>query len=174
MFLYDTRPTQSRTTCLPFSPLWDNLSSFIRRFCHGYLNLALIIILENGTEPHFRTAYCLKYCQSTGFTKQFVGNFSGKHVANLSVFQSAHASEPYLSTVITVASNILILVFLLDLSSKLFSTEETTLSLSYSTFNMFTTSTVFSTITTKASEAFQLIDLFVTLRQLFIFTYSKS
>ena len=67
----------------PKRTIIGNLSSFILGTCPSYLNLSLIIALKSGIEPHFHTAFCLKYGQSAGYPEQSVGNFSGKRLVNL-------------------------------------------------------------------------------------------
>ena len=76
------------------------------------------------------------------------------------VFQSAHTSEPYLTTVISVASIILILVcrsiFLFFQTFSMVKKKwwKKNPTLGYSTFNMFTAPTIFTNNTTKVSEAY--------------------
>ena len=96
----------------PKRTIFGNLSSFIRRTWPSYLNFSFIIALESGIEPHF--SYNLLFeIRSVSWVprtirRQFLWKTSSKFS---SAFRSAHASEPYLTTVITVASNILILVW---------------------------------------------------------------
>ena len=95
----------------PKRTILGNLSSFIRRTWPRHLNLSFIIAPESGIEPHF--SYNLLFeIRSVSrvprtIRRQFLWKTSSKFS---SAFRSAHASEPYLTTVTTVASNILILV----------------------------------------------------------------
>ena len=95
----------------PKRTIFGNLSSFIRRTWPSHLNLSFIIAPESGIEPHF--SYNLLFeIRSVSrvprtIRRQFLWKTSSKFS---SAFRSAHASEPYLTTVTTVASNILILV----------------------------------------------------------------
>ena len=65
----------------PKRKIFGDLTSFNHRTCPSHLKLSFTIALESGIEP-----------------------------PSSSTFRSTHASEPYLTTVITVPSNILILV----------------------------------------------------------------
>ena len=93
----------------PKKTIFSNLSSFIHRTWPSHLNLSFIIALESGIQPHLRTTYYLKLRQlgTHNNRRQFLWKISSKLS---STFQSANASEPYLTTFITVASNIPILV----------------------------------------------------------------
>ena len=106
----------------PKTTIFGNLSSFICRTWPSHLNLSFIIALKSGIKPHFCTVYC--WIRSVSWVPrtirwQFLWGTSSKFS---SAFRSAHASEPNLITVITVPSNILILIcrliFLLFLSTK--------------------------------------------------------
>ena len=107
-----------RTTWSPFSPrrlakrkIFGNLSSFIRRTCPNHLNLSFIIALESRNEPHFSYNPLFQMRSVSRIPriirKQFLWKTSSK---SSSAFRSAHASKLYLTPVITVPSNILILV----------------------------------------------------------------
>ena len=91
--------------------IFGNLSSFIRTTCSSHLNLSFIIALESGIEPHFSYSLLFEIRSVSRLLKtirkQFLWKTSSK---SSSSFCGAHASEPYLTTEITVASNILILV----------------------------------------------------------------
>ena len=115
-----SQPRQGRPAFLvapdgwPKKTIFGNLSSFIRRTWLSHLNLSFIIAPESGIEPHF--SYNLLFeIRSVSrvprtIRRQFLWKTSSKFS---SAFRSAHASEPYLTTVITIASNILILVCML-------------------------------------------------------------
>ena len=98
--------------CWQKRTIFDTPSSFIHRTWPSHLNLCFIIALESRTEPHF--SYSLLFeIQSVSraprtIRRQFLRKTSSKFS---SAFRSAYASEPYLTTVITVASNILVLFF---------------------------------------------------------------
>ena len=91
--------------------IFGNLSSFICRTCPSHLILSLIIALESGIQPHFlhRLLFEIHSVSQLPRTncRQFLWKTSGK---SSSAFQRAQVSEPYLTTVITVGYNILILV----------------------------------------------------------------
>ena len=95
----------------PKRTILGNLSSFIRKTCPSHLNLSFIIALESGIEPHYSYSLLFEIRSVSRvprkILKQFLWKTSSK---SSSAFRSAHASDPYLTTVITVASNILILV----------------------------------------------------------------
>ena len=95
----------------PERTIFGNLSSLFRRTCPSHLNLSLIVALESGIESYFSYSLLFKIRSvsrvSTTMCKQFLWKTSSIFP---SAFRSAHASEPYLTTVITVPSNILIFV----------------------------------------------------------------
>ena len=95
----------------PKRTIFGNLSSFIRRTWPSHLNLSFIIALYSGIEPHFSCNLLFEIRSVSRVPRTIRRQFLGKTSSNFSsAFGSAHASEPYLTTVITVASNILILV----------------------------------------------------------------
>ena len=148
--------------------IFGNLSCLIRGTCSSHLNLLSIIALDSGIEPHFSYSRLFEI-QSVSrvprtIHRQFLWKTSSK---SPSTFRGTHTSEPCLTTVITVASNILILVcrhiFLFFQTCFNF---KTALSLGYSTFTIFTAPTIFTNDTTKVSEAANPINLLVTQRHL--------
>ena len=166
-----SQPRQGRPTFRvaldgwPKRTIFGNLSSFIRRTWPSHLNLYFILAPESGIEPHFsyNLLFEIRLVSRVPRTirRQFLWKISGKFS---SAFRSAHASEPYLTTVIIVASNILILVcrLIFLFFQTFFNCEKNTLSFSYSTFNIFTAPTIFTNNTTKVTEAPNLVNLFVT------------
>ena len=159
----------------PKRTIFGNLSSFIRRMWLSYLNLSFIIEPESWIEPYFSYNLLFEIRSVSRVPRTICSQFLWKTSSKFSFdFWSAQASEPYLTTVITVAFNITILFWRLIFLFfwTFFSCEKNTLSLSYSTFDIFTAPTVFTNNTTKASEAADLINLFVTQRHLVIFIYS--
>jgi hypothetical protein len=95
----------------PKRTIFSNLSSLIRTTCPHHLSLSFIIALENGIEPYFsyNLLFEIRLVSRVPRTirKQFLWKTSRR---SSSTFRITHNSEPYLTTVITVASNILILV----------------------------------------------------------------
>ena len=86
---------------------FSNLSSFIRITCPNHLNLTL----ESGIEPHFSYSLLFEIRSVSRVPRTILMQFLWKTSSkSSSAFLSTHASEPYLSTVFTVGSNILILV----------------------------------------------------------------
>jgi hypothetical protein len=115
MFLYDILSPLLQTTYFPLSCIrWTkkgNLSCFIRRTCPSHLNPSLIIALENKIEPQFSHSLLFDKRSVSQVPKTILRQFLWKKSSkSSSAFRSAHASEPYLTTVNTVASNILFLV----------------------------------------------------------------
>ena len=142
----------------PKRTIFGNLTSFIRRKYPSHTNPSPIA-LKSGIEPRFSCNLLYETQSVRKISRQFLWKTSSK---SPSAFQSAHASEPYLTTVITVISNILTLVCrLIFLFFQAFLTvrkkkkKKNTLSLGYSTFNIFTAFTVFTNNTTKVSEGCQ-------------------
>ena len=160
----------------PKRRIFDNLSSFIHKMCPSHLILSLIIALESGIEPHFSYSLLFEIRSVSRLPRIIHRIFLQKTSSrSSSAFRSGHTSEPYLTIVITVASCILILVCrLIFLFFQIFLTVKKHTSFDYSAFNIITAPTVFTTNTTKISEVFHLINLFLTQRHLFIFTYSQS
>ena len=127
----------------PKRTTFGNPSSFIHRTLPSHLNLSFIIAQENGIQSHF--SYSLLFKILSGSQKKSVGKFSQKYLVNLHLnFRSAHASEPYLITFITVPSNFPILgcTLIVLLFQTFFLTVKNTLSHGYSTFNIFTAPSV--------------------------------
>ena len=92
--------------------IFCNLLSFIRRTWPSYLNLSFIIALESGIEPHFSYNLLFEIRSVSQVPRTIRGQFLWKTSSKFSsAFRSVHASEPYFTPVITVASNILILVW---------------------------------------------------------------
>ena len=92
-------------------PILGNLSSFIRRTWPSHLNLYFIVALESGIEPHFSYNLLFEIRSVSRVPRTNRRQFLWKTSSKFSyAFRSAYASEPYLTTVITVASNILSLV----------------------------------------------------------------
>ena len=95
----------------PKKTIFGNLSSFIRRTWPSHLNLSFIIALERGIESHFSYNLLFEIRSVSRVPRTIRRQFLWKTSNKFSfAFRSAHASEPYLTTAITVASNILILV----------------------------------------------------------------
>ena len=95
----------------PKRTIFSNLSSFIRRTWPSHLNLSFIIAPESGIEPHFSYSLLFEIRSVSRVPRTIRRQFLWKTSSKFSsAFWSVHASEPYLTTVITVASNILILV----------------------------------------------------------------
>ena len=95
----------------PKRTIFGNLSSFIRRTWPNHLNLSFIIALESRIEPHITYSLLFEIRSVSRVPRTIRRQFLWKTSSKFSsAFRSAHASEPYLTTVITVASNILILV----------------------------------------------------------------
>ena len=84
----------------PKRTIMGSLTSFIQRTCLSHHNLYLITALESGIERAVSRV-------SKTIRSQFLWKTFSK---SSSVFRSAQASEPYLAIVISVASNILILI----------------------------------------------------------------
>ena len=90
----------------PKRTIFGNMSSFIRRTWPSHLNLSFIIAPESRIEPHF--SYNLLFeIRSVSrvprtIRKQFLWKISSKLS---SAFRSAHASEPYLTTVTSVLTS---------------------------------------------------------------------
>ena len=149
----------------PKRTFFGYLSSFICRMWPSHLNLSFIIAPESGIEPHFLYNLLFEIQSVSQIPRTICRQFLWKTSCKFSsAFWSAHASEPYLTTVITVASNILILVsrLIFLFLQTFFNCEKAPLSLSYSTFNIFNAPTIFTNNTTKVTEAPNLINLFVT------------
>ena len=95
----------------PKRTIFGNLSSFIHRTCPWHLNLSLIIVIESEIEPQFLYSLLFELRSVSQIPrtihKQFLWKLFSK---SSSAFPSTHSPKPYLTTVITVASNILILV----------------------------------------------------------------
>ena len=93
----------------PTETIFGLLSYLIRITCPSHLNLSLITALERRIEPHFSHNQLLEILSVSWVPKTIRWQFFWKRSSEFSsAFQSTHASEPYLTTVITVASNILI------------------------------------------------------------------
>ena len=82
--------------------IFGNLTSFIRRTCPSHLNLSFITALEIGIEPHFSYILLFEIRSVSRVPRTIYRRVSKKHLENLHPFRSTHASEPYLTTVITV------------------------------------------------------------------------
>ena len=115
--MISSQPRQGRPAFLlaldgwPKRTIFGNLSSFIRRTWPSHLNLSFIIALESGIEPHFSYNLLFEIRSVSRVPRTIRRQFHWKTSSKFSsAFRSAHASEPYLTIVITVASNILILV----------------------------------------------------------------
>ena len=102
--------------CLPLDgwptrTIFGNLSSFIHRTCLSHFKLSPIVVLETGIEPHFSHSLLFEIRSVNWIPRatrrQFLRRTSSK---SSSVLSCAHYSGKYLTTVITLASNILILV----------------------------------------------------------------
>jgi len=88
--------------------IFGNLSSFIRRTWPSHLNLSFIIALESEIEPHSLQSLLFELRAVRRVSRTIRRQFLWKTYCKSSyAFQSAHFSEPYLTTVITVPSNIL-------------------------------------------------------------------
>ena len=112
-----SHPNQGRSVfCLaldgwPKRTIFGNLSSFICRSCPSHLNLYFVIALESGIEPHFSYSLLFEIWSVSQVPRTFHRQFLWKtSIKSSSTFQSAHASEPFLNTVINRPSNILVLV----------------------------------------------------------------
>jgi hypothetical protein len=95
----------------PKRTIFGNLSSFIHTTCPRHLNHSFNIALESGIEPHFSYSLLFEIRSVSRVLRTVLKHFLWKTSRkSSSAFWSAHASEPYLTTVITIASNYLILV----------------------------------------------------------------
>ena len=95
--------------CCPKWMIFRNLSSLIHKICHSHLSLSLITALVIRIELDFLYSFLIEIRSVRRVPKRIC--ISLKHTSkSSSVFGTAHISEPYLTTVITVASNILFLV----------------------------------------------------------------
>jgi len=131
--------------CLPFSlrglpekeKIIGNLSSFIGRTYPIYLNLSLIIAEESEIESHFvPSTLCIRSAHSKTFCRLFCRK---THNKSLPVDRSTHASEPCLTTFISIVFNVQILVYkLIFLFFQTFFSSENTLSLVCFSYNIFT------------------------------------
>ena len=156
----------------PKRTICGNLTSFIYRTCPRHLNLSVIIALKCWFEPHFLYSLLFEIRSVSQVTRTISRPYIWKTSSkSLSAVRSAHTSEPYLTTVIILPSNIQIIICrIIFLFFQTFSTVKNFLSLCYSS-KIFTAPTVFANNTTKVHETSHLINIFVTQRQLFIFTY---
>ena len=95
--------------CCPKWTIFRNLWSFIHKICHGHLSLSLITALVIRIELDFLYSFLIEIRSVRRVPKRIC--ISLKHTSkSSSVFGTAHISEPYLTTVITLASSILFLV----------------------------------------------------------------
>ena len=75
-----------------------------------HLRLCFIIAQESGMEPYFLYSLLFKIWSVSRITRTIRRQFLWKTFSkSSSAFRSVHVSEPYLTTIITTASNILIL-----------------------------------------------------------------
>jgi len=115
-FMTSSHPNRGRPAfCLALNgwlrrTIFCNLLPYIHKTCPSLLNLSFVVALESEIEPYF--SYSLLFeTLSVWVPRTIRRQFSGKTSFKFSsAFQSVHDSEPFLTTVITVASNVLILV----------------------------------------------------------------
>ena len=95
----------------PKRTIFGSLSSFIHGMCLFPLNLTFAITLESGIEPYFSYNLLFEIQSVSRVPRTIRRQFLRKTFSKSScAFRSAHASESYFTIVVTVASNILILV----------------------------------------------------------------
>jgi len=117
------------------NPIWIPKKFCVKNFCGGswpkmtichpssaesqpffhyspsHLNLSFIVALESVIEPHFSYSLLFEILSVSRVPRTIPSQFLWKMSSKpSSAFRSAHASEPNLTTAITVPSNILILV----------------------------------------------------------------
>ena len=86
----------------PKRTIFGNLSSFVCRTWPSHLNLSFIISLDSGIEPHFSYKLLFEIRSVSRVPRTIRTQFLWKTSSKcLSTFRRAHASEPYLNTVIT-------------------------------------------------------------------------
>ena len=95
----------------PKRTIFGNLSSFIHTTCPSHPNLSFIIALERRIEPYFSYNLLFDIWSVSQVPIKIRRQFLWKPFSKFSsAFRGGHTSEQYLTTVITVASNILIMV----------------------------------------------------------------
>ena len=115
LFMTSSHPNRGRPALRlaldgwPKRTIFGNFSSFIRGTCPGHLNLYLIIALDSGIEPHF-SYWLLFEIRSVSRVSRTIRRQWKTSSISSSAFWSTQVSEPYLTTVIAVASNNLVLV----------------------------------------------------------------
>ena len=123
IFPYDILPPiqgnhdfRSALDVWPLRTTYGNLSSFTCRTWTSYLNLSVIIAPEAWIEPHSLFSLMFEIWSVSRVPKTICTQFLGKTSSKpSSIFRSANASGPYLTTVITLASIILVLAHRLTL-----------------------------------------------------------
>ena len=160
----------------PKRTIVDNLSSFICRTWPSHLNLFFFIIaLKSGIEPHFSYNLLFEIRSVSRIPKtigrQFLWKISSVFFVRFSERPCFRAVFDHWHHCCFQYSNLGLQSYLPILPNR-FYCEKNTLSLSHSTFNIFTAPTVFINNATELSEATHLINLFVIQCYLFIFTYS--
>jgi len=92
--------------------LQSSRSSFIRKACPSLLNLSFVIVLEIRIRPHFSYDLLFDIRSVRRVPKTMLRQVPWKKFnSSSSTFQSTYISEPYMTTAITLPSNVLILIY---------------------------------------------------------------